>query len=217
MKTVLIMSGGLDSTTLLYELLSMGHEVYALSFDYGQRHVRELAAADATCQALKVNHVVASLTSLTPLLNHSALTNPHVPIPQGGYREESMKLTVVPARNLIMASIGIGYAANIGAGAVALGVHSGDHAIYPDCRPKFIFALDVVARLAHFTEIAIMTPFLFCSKGAIVKRGLQLGVDYSLTWTCYEGGNKPCGKCGSCVERAEAFAVNHAEDPLCTS
>jgi 7-cyano-7-deazaguanine synthase len=215
MKTVLILSGGLDSTTLLYELLAEKHEVYALSFDYGQRHVKEIGMAMHTCHHLQVPHRIVSLSSLTPLLSNSSLTNPDIPIPYGSYEEESMKLTVVPARNLIMSSIAIGYAANIGAGQVALGVHAGDHAIYPDCRPAFIYALNAVAHISHFTPINIYTPFMYETKGGIVKRGLKLGVDYSLTWTCYEGKDKPCGKCGACVERAEAFAANHVEDPLC--
>lgn len=213
MKSIIILSGGLDSTTLLYKLLSEGKEVFAISFDYGQRHKKELLMANATCEKLGVSHKIVDLTCITDLISNSALTS-DIDVPEGHYADENMKKTVVPNRNMIMASIAIGYAVNIGADEVALGVHAGDHAIYPDCRPEFIQSLRDISAIANYEAVKIYAPFLFLSKGDIVKEGLFLNVDYSLTWTCYKGEELPCGKCGSCTERLEAFAVNNSVDPL---
>jgi 7-cyano-7-deazaguanine synthase len=213
MKTVLVLSGGLDSTTLLYKLVNEGKEVFALPFDYGQRHKKELEMAEQSCLLLGVRHKIVDLTALTELISNSALTG-DIEVPEGHYEDENMKLTVVPNRNMIMASIAIGYAVNIGAQSVALGVHSGDHAIYPDCRPEFIEKLNEVSKISNFDPIEIEAPFLYLDKGDIVGLGLELGVAYNLAWTCYVGSDKPCGKCGSCQERVEAFAKNNATDPL---
>ena len=135
-------------------------------------------------------------------------------MPAGKYDAENMKATVVPGRNLIMTSIAAGYASNIGAQAIALGVHMGDHFIYPDCRPEFIMALKAVLARSTDPGIDVLTPYLYYDKGMIVRDGTILGVDYECTWSCYVGGKIPCGKCGTCVERAEAFAQNGIEDPL---
>lgn len=213
MKTVLVLSGGLDSTTLLYKLLNEGKSVEALSFNYGQRHSKELEYAKKTCEKLNVSHKVIEMQFMKDLLSNSALTS-DIPVPEGHYEDENMKLTVVPNRNMIMASIAIGYAVNIDADEVALGVHAGDHAIYPDCRPEFVDALNQIARIANFKPTAIYAPFLSIDKADIVKIGLELEVDYSLSWTCYKGEDKPCGKCGSCQERIYAFEKNNAKDPL---
>lgn len=213
MKTIIILSGGLDSTTLLYRLLSEKKDVYALSFDYGQRHKIELEMAKLTCKKLRVNHKIVSITSITSLISNSSLTG-DIEVPEGNYNDESMKDTVVPNRNMIMASIAIGYAVNIQANEVALGVHSGDHAIYPDCRPEFIKALRKIAIVANYIPIDIYVPYLYEDKAGIVKDGIKLKVDYSLTHTCYNGQNPPCGKCGSCRERIEAFEKNRIKDPL---
>src|SRR3990167_1076519 len=186
MKTIIIFSGGMDSTTLLYKLLKEGKEVQALSFDYGQRHLKELDFAKVTCEKLGVPHKRVNLSFLKELLYNSALTG-DIDIPEGHYEDESMKLTVVPNRNMIMASIAIGYAVNVNADEVALGVHAGDHAIYPDCRPEFVFALRKIAEIANFKPIEIYAPFLFIDKGDIAILGKELGVDYSNTWTCYKG------------------------------
>lgn len=212
-KSVMILSGGLDSTTLLYQLKAEEKEVYAISFDYGQKHRRELEIAKKTCERLGISHKMVDISSLTELISNSSLTSDK-PIPEGHYQEESMKSTVVPNRNMIFAAIAIGYAVNIGAQEIALGVHSGDHAIYPDCRPEFIEALEAIAKVSNYEPVKIYTPFLYFSKSEIVSRGNGLGVDFSLTWTCYNGGEKPCGKCGSCVEREEAFRQNSLKDPL---
>lgn len=213
MKTVLVLSGGLDSTTLLYQLISEGKEVEAISFNYGQRHKKELQFAEQTCDKLGIKHHIVEMQFMKELLSNSALTG-DIEVPEGHYESENMKLTVVPNRNMIMASIAIGYAVNIDADEVALGVHAGDHAIYPDCRPEFIDALDNIAQIANFKAISIYAPFLNIDKADIVKIGKELNVDYSLSWTCYKGKEKPCGKCGSCQERAYAFEKNNIKDPL---
>ncbi len=213
MKTVIVFSGGMDSTTLLYKLLAEGKEVKAISFNYGQRHSKELKFAKDTCDKLGVPHKVIDISFIKELVSNSALTS-DIEVPEGHYESENMKLTVVPNRNMIMASIAIGYAVNEDFDEVALGVHAGDHAIYPDCRPAFISALRNIAAIANFKPIEIYTPFLLLDKGDIAIEGRELKVDYSLAWTCYKGLEKPCGKCGACAERAEAFAKASIVDPL---
>lgn len=214
MKSVIILSGGMDSTTLLYKLLSEQKEVHALSFNYGQRHSRELDAAKATCEKLGVEHKIIDITSIADLISNSSLTSKEIEVPEGHYADDNMKKTVVPNRNSIMANIAIGYAVNIGAQEVALGVHAGDHTIYPDCRPEFIDALRALAKISNWESVEIYTPYLHGDKTSIIAEGILLGVDYSLTWTCYKGGEKACGVCGSCQERLEAFEANGIEDPV---
>jgi len=212
-KVVLIMSGGLDSTTLLYDLLDQNLEVFALSFYYKQKHNKELEMAIKTCQKLKVNHKIIDLSELGEILK-SSLTTPDIETPEGHYSDENMTITVVPGRNTTFLSIAGGYAISIGANKVYLGIHSGDHAIYCDCRPEYIEAMKNVFRLFDNTVIDIYASYLNLTKTEIVARGLSLGVDFATTSTCYQGKEKACGKCGSCTERLEAFALNNAEDPI---
>lgn len=214
-KAVIIASGGMDSTTLLYDILDRGYAVYALSVDYGQRHSKELEFIKKTCKKLKVPHKVADLSSVgKELLSASALTSKKISIPEGDYREEGMKLTVVPNRNMILLSLAVGYAVNIGAGKVFYGAHAGDHAIYPDCRREFVEAMKGAIRLADWKKIELEAPYIDLDKGDIAIKGKGLGVDYSLTWTCYKGQKKACGKCGACRERLEAFQKAEMEDPV---
>ncbi len=213
MKTIIVLSGGLDSTTLLYQLLKEGKEVKAISFNYGQRHVRELEQAKKTCAKLGVEHKIVDMTFMKEIVSNSSLTGT-IPTPHGHYEAENMKLTVVPNRNMIMASIAIGWAVNLDYDEVALGVHAGDHAIYPDCRPDFIIQLDRLASVANFKEIKIYAPFLNIDKGDIAIIGKELGVDYLLSHTCYEGTEVPCGLCGACQERKQAFEKSGVVDPL---
>lgn len=213
MKTIIVLSGGMDSTTLLYKLLDQGKEVKAISFNYGQRHSLELEKAKATTSKLGVEHKVIDISFIKELVSNSALTSDEK-VPEGHYQAENMKRTVVPNRNMIMASIAIGWAVNEDYDEVAMGVHAGDHEIYPDCRPQFILALARIARIANFKAIEIYTPYLDIDKGDIAIEGKKLGVDYSLTLTCYNGTEVPCGKCGSCTERAEAFKKAYMIDPL---
>lgn len=211
---VVICSGGLDSTTLLYWLKRQQKvHILALSFDYGQRHQKELEAIKETCARLNINHKVVDIKFVNSLMQGSALTS-DIEVPSGNYEDESMKLTVVPNRNATFLSMAVAYAVSSGAGRVFIGVHSGDHHIYPDCRPEFIEKMNAVSRISNYLPVSIEAPFLNLTKSEIVKIGCMLNVDYSLTWTCYKGLNKPCGVCGACRERAEAFQVAGAKDPL---
>jgi len=203
-KAVVVLSGGMDSTTLLYKVKKEGFQVTALSFDYGQKHVKELEVAKQTCIELDISHEIINLAGIKQVMKNSALTD-NIEVPEGHYNDENMKSTVVPNRNMIMVSIAIAEAVSIEAEAVYLGVHGGDHAIYPDCRKEFIEKLNEVSKIANYHPVEIRAPYLEYDKGDIAIEGKELGVDYSLTWTCYKGEEKPCGKCGSCVERAEAF------------
>lgn len=212
-KIVAIVSGGMDSVTMLHDLYSQGHEIQVISFNYGQRHIKELKVAKENAKALGLKHTVVEMGFMSDLLSNSALTG-DIDVPEGHYEDENMKLTVVPNRNMIMASIAIGYAVNLEYDTVALGVHSGDHAIYPDCRPKFIEILNEVARIANYQPIEVIAPYINMNKVNIVARGSEIGVDYSKTWTCYKGLDKACGRCGSCQERLEAFILNGLVDPL---
>jgi 7-cyano-7-deazaguanine synthase len=213
MKIVVVVSGGMDSVTMLHDLKNRGHELKVISFDYGQRHSKELILAKKNAELLGLDHTLVKMDFLKTLLDNSALTG-DIDVPEGHYEGENMKLTVVPNRNMIMASIAIGYAVNCDYDAVALGVHSGDHAIYPDCRPEFINALYNVSMIANYKPIEVFAPYLNMDKTSIIETGSDIGVDYGLTWTCYKGLDKACGKCGSCQERLEAFSNNHLKDPI---
>ncbi|PJC37506.1 7-cyano-7-deazaguanine synthase QueC [Candidatus Peregrinibacteria bacterium CG_4_9_14_0_2_um_filter_53_11] len=204
MKTLLIYSGGMDSTTLLYKLLADGDEVRCISFDYGQRHKKELEYARRICEELGVEHSIIDVRSLNELMQGSALTS-DIPVPEGHYEDENMKQTVVPNRNMIFISLAMAQAISLGFERVALAVHAGDHAIYPDCRPIFIQKMQAVAAIANYEKLDVFAPFLTMSKGEIAEVGRELGVPFEKTWTCYKGLAEPCGKCGSCVERGEAL------------
>ena len=213
-KTVVVIySGGMDSFTLLHRALAEGYRVHALSFDYGQRHVRELEAASAVCTELGLPHKVLDIRSLQAVMAGSALTGGSE-VPEGHYEEESMKSTVVPNRNMILLSLATGYAVTVSADAVWFGAHGGDHAIYPDCRPEFVEKMDAVCRVANYEPVAVEAPYIRADKAEILAEGLAMGRDYSQTWTCYNGRHKACGVCGSCVERLEAFASQGIADPL---
>lgn len=212
-KAVVIYSGGMDSFTILQRAYKEGYELYALTFDYGQKHKKEIRYASAVCDELGIPHRVIDITAINQLLQSSSLTS-DMEIPEGHYEAANMKSTVVPNRNMILLSLAIGYAVDIGASKVFYGAHSGDHAIYPDCRPDFVHAMNKVAKLANYEPVDIVTPYLNSAKTEILADGLSMGLDYGKTWTCYNGRDKACGKCGSCVERLEAFAANNAVDSL---
>lgn len=214
MKVVAILSGGMDSTTLVYDLVSSGHEVFCISFNYGQKHIKELIASMITTNKLQLPHEVVDLSSISHLINNSALTS-NISVPEGHYTDDNMKATVVPNRNMIMLSIAAGYAINIGAVWVAYGAHAGDHTIYPDCRGDFVKAMNHAFSLCDFKPLSLYVPYLNMHKGEVCARGAKLSVPYKDTWTCYKGQEKPCGVCGSCVERAEAFDFANRKDPLC--
>ena len=213
MKTILIYSGGLDSTTLLYQLKAQGRDVKALSINYGQRHSKELDFAKRNCDALGVEHRTVDLYSLKPLLGGSSQTDASVAVPEGHYAAENMKLTVVPNRNMLMLSVAAAWAIAEKADTIAYAAHSGDHAIYPDCREEFVDALNKALGLADWHTVQIERPFINISKSDIVKLGNDLKVPFADTWSCYKGGDKACGVCGTCYERREAFVEAGVTDP----
>ncbi|AEF04016.1 7-cyano-7-deazaguanine synthase QueC [Alteromonas sp. KS69] len=212
-NVVVIYSGGMDSFTVLHKALRDGKTVHALSFDYGQRHKKELDYAAAVCKSLNVPHKIVDISAINSLIGGSSLTS-DIDVPEGHYEEPSMKQTVVPNRNMILLSLAVGYAVSLEANEVYYGAHSGDHAIYPDCRPEFVEKMSDVCRIANYTPVEIVTPYIKDSKTAILTDGLKMGLDYGETWTCYNGREKACGKCGACEERLEAFRENHCTDPL---
>ena len=212
-QALVLFSGGQDSTTCLAWALTHFERVETIGFDYGQRHRRELVAAAEICAHYKVPHRIADLRGLTPLFGANALTDAQIDVPEGHYEEASMKATVVPNRNMLLIATAAAWAMSLKATSVAYGAHGGDHAIYPDCRPAFADALDKAIRLADWHEVSLERPFVGMDKTAIVKRGVELGVPFALTWSCYVGGDKHCGKCGTCVERKEAFVRAGVTDP----
>ena len=212
-KVVVIYSGGMESFTVLNKAIAQGHQVLALSFNYGQRHVKELDVAASVCAELNIAHKVVDITAINSLLSGSSLTD-DIDIPEGHYQEDSMQSTVVPNRNMILLSLAIGYAVSESADAVYYGAHSGDHAIYPDCRPEFVRQMNVVSQLANYEPVEVVAPYLNQDKNEILADGLRMGLNYANTWTCYNGRDKACGKCGACIERLEAFAANQQVDPL---
>ena len=213
-KALIILSGGLDSTVLAHDIVSRGKKALAaVSFDYGQKHTRELDFAAQQAKILKIEHQIVALPFIGELFD-SALLAGGDELPHGHYEDDNMKQTVVPNRNMIMLSIAAGLAISQKRTELFYGAHGGDHAIYPDCRPDFVDAMKEVLQLCDWQKIKLHVPWLHDDKAKIVRHGMELGVDFSKTWTCYAGGEQPCGKCGSCVERAEAFALNGANDPL---
>jgi len=216
-RAIILLSGGMDSTTLAYSAADDGHDLYALMFDYGQRHrSRELSCAVRTAEKLASEWAIVNLAALGKLLGGSALTD-DVEVPEGHYSAETMKATVVPNRNAIMLNIAIGIAVAEQADAVLTAVHAGDHPIYPDCRPEFIDRLNDLQRVAtdgfRKPNLEVIAPFVNIEKSTIAARGEALGVSWADTWSCYVGGEVHCGKCGTCVERQEAFELAGVADP----
>lgn len=212
-KAVVIFSGGMDSFTVLNRAIKDGLEVYALTFDYGQRHVKEIKYAQRACDELGVSHKIVDISAISGIIAGSSLTD-NIDVPEGHYEADSMKQTVVPNRNMILLSLAIGYAVSLEATKVYYGAHSGDHAIYPDCRPEFVKKMQDVSAIANYEAVDIVVPYLNADKIEILTDGISMGLDYGLTWTCYNGREKACGKCGACQERLEAFAKNNLTDPL---
>ena len=198
---------------MLHKVRQQGFEVFALSFNYGQRHAVELTVAANVCQSLGLNHKVVDISAINSMIGGSSLTS-DIDVPEGHYEEESMKATVVPNRNMILLSLAVGYAVSIESNKVFYGAHSGDHAIYPDCRPEFVHRMNDVCKIANYEEVEILTPYLNQSKIEILADGLAMNLDYANTWTCYNGRERSCGKCGACQERLEAFERKGVTDPL---
>ena len=203
MRAVLVYSGGLDSTTLLYEYKDS--IALAVSFDYGSKHnKRELEFAVLNCKRLGIRHLVIPLEFMGKYFRSDLLIGGG-DIPEGSYADENMKSTVVPFRNGIMLSIAAGLAESYELDAIMLANHSGDHAIYPDCRPEFIEGMAAAVEAGTYNGVKVVSPYCNMTKRDIALRGRELGVDFSLTYSCYKGGEKHCGKCGTCVERKEAL------------
>lgn len=216
-KAVIIVSGGIDSTTLLYKTINKGYDVRTLTFLYGQRHVKEVEYAERICSNLKVPHKTVDLSSLKGLLSGSALTDSAVDVPEvpeTAEYYETLQSTIVPNRNAIFLSVAIGYAVSIGAENVYFGAHFSDRGVYPDCRTEFVDAFQSAERLAtDIPELTIKAPFVDSDKSEIVKLGHKLGVPFEDTWTCYKGGALHCGVCSSCRERKRAFLDAGVPDP----
>jgi len=201
MKILLIFSGGMDSTTALHKLRFDGDDVSCLSFDYGQKHSKELEFASYWTDKLGISHRIISLDGI---FSGSALLGDRV-MPTTDYSVESMKSTVVPNRNMVMISIAISIAISEGFDAIAYGAHAGDSAVYPDCREEFVAAMRTAALLSDWKKIEILTPLISLTKEGVYRLAMLLGVDISRTWSCYMGGDEPCGQCGSCRARIEAI------------
>ncbi len=212
-KVIVLLSGGMDSVSALYWARKECEVVAALSFHYGSKHNdREIPFAEWHCGKLGVPHRTVQLGVIGECFSSDLLAG-RDDVPEGHYEEASMRRTVVPFRNGIMLSIAGGYAESIGAGAVVIAAHAGDHAIYPDCREPFMRAMDAALRTGTYAGIELVRPFINLSKAEIVKAGHGLGVDFSRTWSCYKGGAIHCGRCGTCVERREAFMLAGLTDP----
>ena len=209
--TVIIYSGGLDSTTLLYE--ERERIALAVTFDYGSNHAaRETACAQHHCTLLGIEHLVIDLAFMKQHFCSSLLSGGEA-VPSGSYDEESMRSTVVPFRNGIMLSIACGLAESRGLRRVLIANHGGDHAIYPDCRPGFVEAMDKAMREGTYVGVELAAPYTDLNKAELVRRGTRLGIDYGKTYSCYRGGERHCGCCGTCNERREAFRLAGVEDP----
>ncbi|MTH79733.1 7-cyano-7-deazaguanine synthase QueC [Paracoccus aestuariivivens] len=214
MKTAVVCSGGLDSVSLAHILATENALSRIISFDYGQRHRKELDFAARTAERLGVPFHLIDMRTIGAALTGSALTD-DLEVPDGHYAEETMRITVVPNRNAIMLTIAFGVAAAQGDDAVATAVHGGDHFIYPDCRPGFTdaFAAMQSAALEGYAKVALHVPFVRKSKADIVAEGAKAGTPFAETWSCYKGGDLHCGRCGTCVERREAFDLAGVPDP----
>lgn len=213
-KTVVVHSGGLDSTTLLYHLLANGHDVKTLTIDYRQRHLKEAEAARQICKRLGIEHRLVELPQLVQVFGANALTDSTAVLPEGAYSEETISRTTVPNRNMIFLSIAIGWAASLQFDGVAFGAHAGEFTNYPDCQPEFAAAMNAAAAVSHTRPIAVHSPFITWNKTQIVQRGVELGVPFEQTWSCYSGGELHCGRCSTCHDRRQAFANAGVKDPV---
>ena len=209
-NSVIIVSGGMDSITLLYD--HKDEIALGISFDYGSNHnAREIPFAKMHCERLGIKHITINLDFMHQYFKSSLLDGAEA-IPEGHYADDNMKSTVVPFRNGIMLSIAIGIAESNNLDQVFIANHGGDHTIYPDCRPEFINAIDAAATAGTYNNVKVVAPYTKITKSDIARIGKKLGIDYTETWSCYKGGDKQCGKCGTCVERKEALRDAGIED-----
>ncbi len=209
-NSIIIVSGGMDSITLLYD--HKDEIALGISFDYGSNHnAREIPFAKMHCERLGIKHITINLDFMHQYFKSSLLDGADA-IPEGHYADDNMKSTVVPFRNGIMLSIAIGIAESNNLDQVFIANHGGDHTIYPDCRPEFIKAIDSAANAGTYNNVKVIAPYTQITKSDIARIGKKLGIDYTETWSCYKGGERHCGKCGTCVERKEALAEAGIED-----
>ena len=208
---LIVLSGGMDSSTMLYEFAD--RIALAVTFNYGSNHnAREIECARYNCAKLGIELVEINMPFIGQLFNSSLLSGADA-IPEGNYDDENMRSTVVPFRNGIMLAVAAGLAESRGLHHLMLANHSGDHAIYPDCRPGFVDAMSKAIAAGTYEGVTILAPYTNISKTDIARRGAEIGVDYSHTYSCYKGGEKHCGRCGTCTERRQAFADAHIPDP----
>ncbi|MFI0729700.1 7-cyano-7-deazaguanine synthase QueC [Streptomyces sp. NPDC021225] len=212
---LVVLSGGMDSTTLMAHYAALSYRLIAVTVDYGQRHRREIDSARRIAAHYGARHHVVDLSGLGSVLGGSALTDDSVTVPDGHYAEQSMKATVVPNRNAVLANVAVAVGVAHRAGVVALGMHAGDHFIYPDCRPAFHAALRELVTVANegFPTPSVEAPFITWSKADIAAHGMRLGAPLEASWSCYKGGERHCGTCGTCYERREAFQTAGLTDP----
>lgn len=210
-NALIVISGGMDSTTMLYEF--QNEIALAVTFDYGAKHgAKEIPLARMHCERLGIEHIVIGMDFMQRHFHSSLLTGGE-DIPEGRYDDENMRSTVVPFRNGIMLSIACGLAESRGLKRLMIANHAGDHAIYPDCRPLFVEAMSRATQEGTYDRIVIDAPYTHLTKAEIAARGKRLGVNYAETWSCYKGGDTHCGRCGTCVERREALAEAGIDDP----
>ena len=214
MNALAICSGGLDSVTLAYRLAAAEELASLLTFDYGQRHRKEIDHAARYARRLGVAHEVIDLSDVGRRIAGSALTG-DAEVPEGHYAAETMKITVVPNRNPLMLMAAFALAAGRGLQRVAAAMHGGDHFVYPDCRPAFMEAFQTMQdrALDDVARVELHVPFLHWSKAEIAAEAGRLGVPVAETWSCYKGEAVHCGRCGTCVERLEALAEAGVDDP----
>ena len=216
-KAVVIVSGGIDSSTLLFKTVNENYETYALTFIYGQKHWKEIESAKLICEHLRVSHKILDLSVLKEIFTGSALTDSGVAIPEvpaDVSHYDTLKATIVPNRNSIFLSVAIGYAVSTGANRIFFGAHHSDRGIYPDCRPEFVEAFEAAERLATDSpDLIVDAPFAHMDKSDIVRLGSKLGVPYQKTWSCYRGDELHCGVCSSCRERKRGFTQSGVSDP----
>ena len=208
--SLMVLSGGMDSTTMLYDFQE--RIALAVSFDYGSKHnAREIPFARLHCRRLGIPHLVIPLDFMQRYFASSLLLGGEA-IPEGNYDDENMRSTVVPFRNGIMLSVAAGLAETHGLSRVMIANHAGDHAIYPDCRPEFVKSMSEAVSHGTYAHLTVEAPYTHLTKTDIARRGKALGIDYAETWRCYQGGEKHCGRCGTCRERREALAAAGIED-----
>lgn len=234
MDKAIILSGGMDSATLLWDLLhganARGGDIHAITFDYGQRHSKEIIMAGKLVnlaneesnnfgefnggEHIKILHKIITIPNFDEIAIGSSQTDNSVEVPEGHYAAENMKKTVVPNRNMIMLSLAASYCFARNINKLYYGAHAGDHDIYPDCRPEFVACMSGVLKLADWNKLDLEAPYLNKDKGDIAIQGCTNGTPYEYTWTCYKGREKACGKCGACQERLEAFEKAGIKDPI---